>query len=326
MGATFGPSPNSPAGTQPYWKGIATNLPTASSMLSSGGNYIIYTLIAAVCIGIGIVIVDLFYPFLPVNLFGFGYLSTTARQGNTFWAPKLIGDGQNLIVPAPLSPTIRAGIYSMVVQMAISDSRTPSLGKFRHILHRGSNPCGLTSIGAGSSGHSGIKVSDIPASSYTNDGLPEFMNPGVFLDQYTNDMHIYAHTMITDATGVRYILESTTVFDLPLGQILTLGIVCNQNTLEVYVNCQLYTTLLLKGAPFMSVENNTWFGRYCAFPFLGTVQNLTLWDTPLLATDMIRICRSYSSMNLPQACAAGSADKVINSASSTYTSIVGKYF
>jgi len=316
---TFGHGPAPNVGTRPYWNGIATGLPTASSMLISGGIYVIYILIAAFCIGISIVLADIYYPFLPIN--PFGKLSTTARNGNKFWAPKQIGDGENLIVPEALSPTVRAGIYSMTVQIALSDSRTPSLGQFRHIIHRGSNPCNLSSITAGSSGHSGIQASDIPASSYTKSGLPDFMNPGVFLDQYTNDMHIFAHTVVTSPTSSSYILESTTVIDLPLAQIINLGIVCNQNTLEVYINCQLYTTLLLKGTPFMAKQNNTWFGRYCVSPFLGTVQNLTLWDDALPASDMIRVCRS-ASITLPASCATATTSTIVSNA----TSVVGKYF
>jgi hypothetical protein len=317
MSATFGPATN--VGTRPYWNGIATGLPTASGMLASGGIYVIYVLIAAFCIGISIILADIYYPFLPMN--PFGYLSTTARMGNKFWPATQKGDGENLIVPAALSPTVRAGIYSMTVQFALSDSRTPSLGKFRHIIHRGSNPCNLTSIMAGPSGHSGIQAGDVPTSPYTHSGLPDFMNPGVFLDQFTNDMHIFAHTSVTNSSGVSYILESTTVVDLPLAQIINLGIVCNQNTLEVYINCQLYTTLLLKGTPFMATQNNAWFGRYCVTPFLGAVQNLILWDNALPSSDMIRVCRS-ASMKLPQSCASSTSSTVISNA----TTVVGKYF
>ena len=295
---TFGGTGSSETGD--WWKGRPTGLPTPRQLMESyGGRYVLYTLIAAVCIGVTIVIVDAFYPFLPSN--PFGGLSSTARQGKTFWAGQ-VGDGENLIVPADKSPTIRPDVYSMTVQMIISDSRTPALGKYRHVLHRGSNPCGLTATASGASGHSGIKLSDLPpgtdVTAYGAQGLPQIMNPGLFLDKFNNDLHIFVHTKGTDGL----ILESTTVSDLPLGQTLSIGLVCNQKALEVYVNCRLYTTLLFKGRPYLPKHNNNWYGRYCAFPFLGALQNLTLWDAPLLTTDVIRVCRSGMIQNAPTPC------------------------
>jgi hypothetical protein len=287
QGQTFGSNSN----PKKWWPGIpnVTALPSSSI-------YLIYALIALFIIGVIIILVDLYYPFLPVN--PFGRLSTTARNGQLFWT----GGGENLIVPTSLSPTVRADTYSMSFQLGISDSRVSS-GKYRHIIHRGSNPCGLSSAGAGPSGHAGIRLSDLPPSDYSGNGLPDFMNPGIFLDQYTNDMYIFVHTTYTDSNGPLTILESTTVSDLPIGQPLNIGIVCNQKTLEVYVGCKLYTTMLFKGTLFMPTQNNAWYGRYCAFPFSGTVQNLMLWDAPLSATDMIRGCRA-SSMTIPQSCAS----------------------
>jgi hypothetical protein len=81
----------------------------------------------------------------------------------------------------------------MTVQLMIGDSRSPSIGKYRHIVHRGSNPIGgATATTAGPTGHAGIQLSDLPPGTdpnYQQLGLPSLMNPGLFLDKYKNDIH-----------------------------------------------------------------------------------------------------------------------------------------
>ena len=293
------------------WSGIRTGLPNPRALLDGyGGRYVIYVLIAAICIGVGLVVADAFYPFLPVN--PLGGPSSSARQGKTFWRTA-IGDGENLIIPADQSPTKQPDIYSMTIQIAISDSRTPSLGNFRHILHRGSNPCGLSATSLGTSGTSGITISSLTQNSdvvaYGVNGLPAIMNPGIFLDPYKNDIHIFVNT----TKGTSLLLESATVYDVPLGQTINLGVICNQKTLEVYVNCRLYTTLLFEGTPFLSVNNYLWYGRYCAFPFLGALRNLTLWDAALPSADIRKLCPSSTITDIPDTCASSALTSMATS-------------
>lgn len=281
---------------QKGWLGITTGLPGPNALLNNyGGTYVLYALMAAVVIGIIIVVVDAFHPFLPS-------IRGPTAKGHTFWKGQS-GDTENLLVPESQSPTTRADTYSMTIQMIISDSRTPALGKYRHILHRGADPCSLGGSTATTSGHAGIKFADLTPSgevtAYGADGLPQVMNPGLFLDKYKNDMHIFVHTR--DVKG-NMLLESTTVVDLPLNQPINIGLVCNVKTLEVYVNCRLYTTLLFAGTPYLPAHYNKWFGRYCAFPFMGSLSNLILWDTPLASLDIIRACRTASIANVPQPC------------------------
>lgn len=271
-------------------------------MNTSGLKYVIYALCLGIAIATVIMVLDNFYPFLPVNpLSG---PSAAARAGITFWPTT----AENLIVPVSLSPTVTPDNYTMSVQLMIGDSRTPSLGKFRHIVHRGSNPCGVTSpTGAGASGHAGIQVSDLPAEAtgtYTQSGLPSLMNPGLFLDKYKNDLHVFVHTLGREGSLNVLWLESLTVADLPLQTPITIGVACNGKTVEVYVNCRLYSTLLLKGTPYMPKADNQWFGRYCAFPMSGLVKNLTLWATPLGSSDYIQMCRgaSFDKNDLPTTC------------------------
>jgi hypothetical protein len=291
--------------------GIGSSLNEASRTIGTtlnayGGMYIIYALLLGVLISIILLVTDAFYPFLPMNpIMG---PSAFARAGQTFWAT-VPADAENLIVPESLSPTVAASSYSMSIQMILTDSRGPSLGKFRHVLHRGSNPCGISSEKAGPSGHAGVQPQDLPVPptdpNYAATGLPDLMNPGLMLDTYKNDLQIMIHTKVRDASSnYNLLLESSTIENLPLNTPLTIGIVCNNKTVEIYVNCKLYTTMILTGNPYLPAHMNQWFGRYCAFPFIGLVQNLQLWPGPLTSSDFIKMCStgSFSPLALPTTC------------------------
>jgi hypothetical protein len=266
--------------------------------------YIIYALVIGIFITALVLAADTFFPFLPVSPMG---PSADARAGKSFWRTSTNSTDENLIVPASESPTKSPHMYSMSVQFVIGDSRTPNLGRFRHIVHRGSNPCGISAPAAGSSGHAGIQASDLPSDAdptYKSSGLPAIMNPGLMLDQYKNDVHVFVHTNGKEKGMDVLWLESVTVADLPLHTPLTLGVVCNGKQLEVYLNCQLYSTTLLKGTPYMPKADNQWFGRYCAYPMSGLVKNLILWPTALNSTDFIKMCRNpkFNMSDLPSTC------------------------
>ena len=277
------------------------------SQIMGTAGYAIYALLIGIAIAVVILIADNLYPFLPIN--PISGPSAAARAGKYFWP----NDSENLMVPAKESPTVTADTYTMSVQLMIGDSRTPSLGKYRHVVHRGSNPCGLSSDTAGATGHAGIQPSDIPPNadpSYSSNGLPAIMNPGLFLDKYKNDLHVFVHTKGKEGhngkkSGIDVLwLESVTIEDLPLGTPITIGVVCNGKTVEVYVNCRLYSTLLLKGTPYLPKTDNQWFGRYCAYPVAGLVKNLGLWAAALDASDYIQLCRaaSFNKGDLPESC------------------------
>ena len=286
----------------------SVGLTVGTTLNAYGGMYIIYALLLGVLISVIILITDAFYPFLPMNpLMG---PSAIARSGQTFWST-VPADAENLIVPESLSPTVAASSYSMSIQMILTDSRGPSLGKFRHVLHRGSNPCGISSATAGPSGHASVQPGDLPVPTtdpnYAATGLPDLMNPGLVLDTYKNDLQIMIHTKsrpIDKKGDFNLLLESSTIENLPLNTPLTIGIVCNNKTVEIYVNCKLYTTMLLTGTPYLPARMNQWFGRYCAFPFVGLVKNLQLWPSPLSSGDFIKMCStgSFNSLDLPATC------------------------
>ena len=288
-------------------------------MHTSGFKYIIYALCAGIAIATILMIVDNFYPFLPIN--PISGPSAAARAGVSFWPV----NAENLIVPATVSPTVLPDQYTMTVQLMIGDSRSPSIGKYRHIVHRGSNPIGgATSKTAGPTGHAGIQLSDLPPGTdpnYQQLGLPSLMNPGIFLDKYKNDIHIFVHTKSQEGSLNVLLLESLTIEDLPLQTPLTIGIACGGKTLEVYVNCKLYSTLLLKGTPYLPPSDNQWFGRFGVFPISGLLQNLTLWPEPLGSSDYMQMCRagSFNKGDLPVLCASSSSVSPSSSSSSVLT-------
>uniref|UniRef100_A0A6C0E583 Lectin/glucanase superfamily protein n=1 Tax=viral metagenome TaxID=1070528 RepID=A0A6C0E583_9ZZZZ len=239
--------------------------------------YVMYVLIIGITVATLLVIVDAFYPFLPIN--PIGGPSAEARAGRSFWT-NVTTEMDGLVVAKADSPIVSPGAYSMSVQVVIADSRSMDQTKFRHILSAG--------------------TSDISA-----DGLPSIMNPGIFLDKRTNDVHVFINTILTTGTTITPLQEGMTIKDLPLGNPITLGVVNNGRTVEVYVNCRLYSTLLLKGTPVAAPPDQTiqWFGRLPPAPFTGIIKNLQLWGTALNSTDFIQMCRvgTVALSDLPNA-------------------------
>lgn len=285
----------------------------STSLQSTPVKYTIYTLVLAIVIAAVLMIVDSIWPFLPFNpMTG---PSAAARAGKTFWRISSADAApENLVVPDTDSPTKTADSYTMSIQLVIGDSRTPSAGKFRHIVHRGSNPCGIIAPSTpGSNGQANIQPSDLPPNvepTYADLGLPQIMNPGIFLDKYKNDIHIFVHTTGNEGSMQVLWLESTTLEDLPLQEPMSLGVVCSGKTLEIYVNCKLYSTFILRGKPYLPKSENNWYGRYCAYPMSGLIKNLQLWGDPLNSGDYAKMCGPASGFDmgaLPQTCPTAAA-------------------
>lgn len=280
----------------------------STSLQSTPVKYTIYTLVLAIVIAAVLMIIDSIWPFLPFNpMTG---PSAAARAGKTFWRLSSADAApENLVVPESDSPTKAADSYTMSIQLVIGDSRTPSAGKFRHVVHRGSNPCGITAPSTpGPNGQANIQPSDLPPNvepTYADLGLPQIMNPGIFLDKYKNDIHIFVHTTGNE-DGMQVLwLESTTLEDLPLQEPMSLGVVCSGKTLEIYINCKLYSTLILRGKPYLPKSENNWYGRYCAYPMSGLIKNLQLWGDPLNSGDYAKMCGPANGFDmgaLPQTC------------------------
>jgi hypothetical protein len=289
--------------------------------------YGLYGLIIAIIIAIAVALADYISPFLPFNVARGP--SAAARAGKKFWKIPTGDALENLVVPA--GPITTPDTYTVSVQFMIGDSRTPSIGKYRHILHRGSNPCGLVAPAQpGSTGQAGIQTGDLPPStesSYRDLGLPQIMNPGIFLDRYKNDVHIFIHTVGHEDGSKALWLESTTIADLPLQTPITLSIVCSGKTVEVYMNCRLHSTILLRGTPYLPKSANSWYGRYCAYPMSGIVKNLEIWSDALNSSDLMMVCRTasgsgFNKNDLPSTCPTASGSCPDSSLFGTIKTIV----
>jgi hypothetical protein len=67
---------------------------------------------------------------------------------------------------------------------------------------------------------------------------------------------------------------------------------------EIYVNCRLHSTILLRGTPYLPKSANSWYGRYCAYPMSGIVKNLEIWSDALTSSDLMMVCRTGDSTGL----------------------------
>jgi hypothetical protein len=107
------------------------------------------------------------------------------------------------------------------------------------------------------------------------------MNPGVFLDPNLNDILVFIDT--ENATR-----ESVRIVDIPLDMPFRITVVVNKTVLEVYLNCRLEVTKILKNPP--KVVDNQWFGLAGAASAQAQIQNLRVWPSPLLSTDIHPLC------------------------------------
>jgi hypothetical protein len=264
-----------------------------------GVKYLIYAIAFGIAVATILLVADYYYPFLPIN--PVSGPSPAARAGVTFWKES----DENMVVPAAESPTKNPSAYSVRVNLLIQEGRSASAGKLRHVLHRGANPCGITAQKAGASGYAGVNPTrDAGLSAdneYMQSGLPDVVNPGLFLDGRKNDLHIFIHTQGYEGAKQVLWLESTTIEDLPINTPIDVGVICNGRIVEVYINCKLYSTWMLRGDPYLPSALNQWFGRYCASPFIGLVKNLQLWSGPLASGDYIKVCStgSFKTADLP---------------------------
>jgi hypothetical protein len=190
------------------------------------------------------------------------------------WAPS--GVTQNLTAYPTEFGAIQDTAYSFNMDLILKETRTnDTAGLHRHIFHRGSDDYDATPPPA---------------------ALPKRMNPGVFLDPLTNDLLIFVDTL-GGTTGYR---ESLRIPDLPLGTPFRLGLVLNNRTLDVYLNCGLEETRLLQGTP-RTVENRL-FGLAGPSPAPAQLQNVYCWESSLSATEMRAICGGAPSFALTPTC------------------------
>lgn len=252
------------------------SLPTVST------NYILYGL------GVFVFIVIVFILFRSQSSCDLSLDNNKplSLKSEVFWKPDTVIntlDPRNLRVTSDeWQPKTCEGL-SLGAEIVIFNTRTAiPTSPYRHILHRGSsdldnytgNVPGSAPVGAGG----------------VNDGLPSEMSPGIFIDRHTNDIIVYVDTEPEDSAYSFAFRESIRINDLPLNVPFYLHLVINSKVLEIYVNCRLAGTKVLKGKP-KNVQNE-WFGRTGFATSQAIVQNLTLWDGPLNTFDLMNLCKT----------------------------------
>jgi hypothetical protein len=206
-----------------------------------------------------------------------------------FWSP---GETQNPQDPHNLTVTNNQfkmntpETYALAIEVMISDTRTnDKFGPYRHLLHRGTDD--LKTFVPNSPGSQSKGAGDL------NDGLPSQMNPGIFVDQFSNDLIIFVDTDPTDGESrSQAYRESVRISDLPLNKPFVLHVTVSDRLLEVYINCRLAATKLLHGAP--RGVHNEWFGRIGFARARAVIQNLKLWNDKLWAIEVRKVCTPVS--------------------------------
>jgi len=212
----------------------------------------------------------------------------------TFWTPASSANPQdphNLTLLSDDFPMSGPETYSVGIELMIVDSRTvDQFGPYRHLVHRGTDD--LSKFAPNTPG------SDRKGSGGLNDGLPTQMNPGLFVDQFSNDLIIFVDTDPIQGDGQAY-RESVRIPDAPLNKPFYVHITVHDRLLEVYMNCRLAATKLLHGTP--RAVPNDWFGRTGFSRAKGIIQNMSLWDSNLYAIELRNMCPGFqlSSMLAP---------------------------
>jgi hypothetical protein len=230
-------------------------------------------------------------------------------RASLFWAPSSVFT--NLIVPKEKSVVdMHDDVYSITVENVLYNTRNYNTteGPYRHILHRGSNELAKTTVGGA-----------VLSGCITNDsgqlppfGLPKRMNPGIFVDPNTNDIIVFVDTIL----GAETMRESTRIADIPLDVPARISVVLNKRVLEVYLNCKLEVTKVLRGDP-KHVENE-WYGLAGPAGAQAQIQNLYVWKESLSADDMRHLCPAIPVFSKERPICSG-ADTPISQAPSGQT-------
>lgn len=200
-----------------------------------------------------------------------------------FWKPSAIFT--NLVVKAGSVPGFKSTEYSAIVDTILLNTRTfkGSGGPWRHIVHRGSDELAISTVG-GAVLRTGCAAASNRGGALPPFGLPKRMNPGIFLDPNTNDVVVFVDT----ERGGDNFRESVRLVDIPMDIPFRIGVIVNGKVLEVYLNCKLEVSKVLKGRP-RSVED-TWYGLSGSAAAAAQIQNFYVWTRALPADQIGSIC------------------------------------
>lgn len=249
---------------------------------------LLYIIGGIVALGVLFVLVNSRYEMYFQKRESIGIDRPTQSFGQ-FWKPGTNADKKDktdkstktsLTITSDEFPMTTAATYSVGFELMVADTRSNDIqGPFRHIIHRGSND--IKDFTRNSPGSIPKGRGDL------NDGLPSEMNPGIFVDQFTNDIIIFVDSDPIKQ-GNQAFRESIRLTDIPLRKPFSLHITLHDQILEVYVNCRLAGSKLLHGLP-RAVSNN-WFGLAGFSPAPAVIQNVKLWDIDLYASEIRNMC------------------------------------
>lgn len=195
---------------------------------------------------------------------------------------------------------ISSDIYTVSVEMIWYNTRTMPVenAPFRHILHRGSSigferlvPINIPNVSCNARG----QFATLPAK-----GLPAQMNPGIFADPITNDLCIFITTTPSQTLPPQDVTvhgtshsEMIRVSDIPLDKPFSLKLIMQKNYVEVYIDCRLEVTKILKHMP-ITLTNKSWYGLSGNANLMAQIQNLTLWNSALPSNLITKKCPTIS--------------------------------
>jgi hypothetical protein len=240
----------------------------------------------------------------------FGFLRSSKMSidaaSTVFWKPSE-QYGALIVREKEMSKDFKNTRFTMLIDMVWFDTRTMlKNGPYRHILHKGSDELKSLKDDGDSKMvfENGMQTSSCTVShsadSFGNlppNGLPKRMNPGIFADPVTNDMIIFIDTEFDN----KRMRESMRVPDIPLGTPFRLALVVADHFMEVYINCRLDSTKILRGMP-LDVDPE-WYGLSGPASLPAMIQNLKIWNYPLSSHDIKTQCPSIPEFKLSKACA-----------------------
>lgn len=242
---------------------------------------ILYTVLAIFIVCVILMLLKVQIPWEKLNPIPRKY--STYMKAYKYWPPS--GIFQNLKVLEKDAVKLSDSYYSLSIECVLYNTRNymSTEGPYRHILHRGSDELAATTVGGIITGcGSGNSYGDLPPF-----GLPKRLNPGIFLDPNVNDILVFVDTVGNGASVYR---ESIRIPDIPLDIPFRLQIVVNERLVEIYINCKLETTRLLKAIP--RYVENSWYGISGSASADAQIQNLNIWSFPLTASDIRPLCPS----------------------------------
>lgn len=200
-----------------------------------------------------------------------------------FWPPGPVYTNLQIPAGAAAGGEFPSNSYSLIFDCVLYNTRefNTTGGPWRQILHHGSDELKATNVG-------GAVLKGYAANSFSGPlpqfGLPNRMNPGIFLDPNINDIIIF----IDSDAGSQSYRESVRLVDIPMDIPFRIGINVSGQVLEVYLNCKLEITKVLSGTP-RQVED-VWYGLAGSAAAQAQIQNLYIWPRPLSADEMSAVC------------------------------------